>query len=87
VRGELAEEGRTIPEHRRRARDEDMVLTYREREVLRAVAAGLENAQIARELEVSERTARRVITDLEQKLVVANRAALAARAVELGLGP
>jgi DNA-binding NarL/FixJ family response regulator len=86
VGGALAEEGRTVPEHRRQARDEDVVLTYREREVLRAVAAGLENAQIARQLEVSERTARRVITELEQKLVVANRAALAARAVELGLG-
>ena len=57
------------------------VLTPREREVLRLVADGLSNKQIARQLSVSERTVKFHVASLFRKLGADNRA----QAVALGL--
>jgi DNA-binding NarL/FixJ family response regulator len=58
-------------------------LTRRETEVLRLVAEGLTNAQIARRLVVSEHTIHRHVTNILRKLDLPSRAAAAARAVRL----
>jgi len=58
----------------------------REREILALVAAGLTNKQIAAQLFIAETTTRDYVSELIQRFEVANRAALAAVAVELGYG-
>ena len=73
-------------ERRHRPRVDALDLTARERRVLQALAAGLTNRQIAAQETVSDRTVRRIVETLEGKLGVPNRAALAAKAVELGFG-
>jgi LuxR family transcriptional regulator, maltose regulon positive regulatory protein len=60
-------------------------LTPREREVLRLVADGLTNRQIAERLVVSEHTVHRHITNILRKLQLPSRTAAAARAVRSGL--
>ena len=62
-----------------------IVLPEREHAVLRLLADGLGNAQIAKVLNFSVSTIRRETTSLYQRLVVANRAAAVARAHDLGL--
>jgi DNA-binding CsgD family transcriptional regulator len=60
-------------------------LTARESEVLRLLATGGTNAQIAAELFISPKTASVHVSNILAKLEVANRAAAGARARELGL--
>ena len=60
-------------------------LTVREREVLRLVAQGLANKQIAQALSIAERTVKFHLSGLFRKLDVDNRAQLAALAVQRGL--
>ena len=60
-------------------------LTAREAEVLRRVAAGLSNREIAAELGVSDHTARRHLQNIFAKLGVSSRAAATAYAVRHGL--
>ncbi len=60
-------------------------LTAREREVLRLLAAGQTNRQIAKELMVSLSTVKSHVENLMDKLGVSARAQAAVRAVELGL--
>jgi RNA polymerase sigma factor (sigma-70 family) len=60
-------------------------LTPREREVLRLVADGLTNRQIAERLMVSEHTVHRHVTNTLRKLQLPSRTAAAAHAVRSGL--
>ncbi len=60
-------------------------LTARETEVLRLVAEGLTNAQIAQRLVVSRHTVHRHMTNVLRKLGLPSRAAAAAHAVREGL--
>ena len=61
-------------------------LTDREREVLTRIAAGLENDEIARELDLSVKTVRNHASNIFAKLHVAHRAQAIVRAREAGLG-
>jgi pimeloyl-ACP methyl ester carboxylesterase/DNA-binding CsgD family transcriptional regulator len=69
--------------------DEFPQLTNREREVLGLIAQGLDNAQIAARLELSEKTVRNHITRIFDKVEVENRsqAIVAARKAGLGVEP
>jgi DNA-binding NarL/FixJ family response regulator len=63
----------------------DSPVTRREREVLRLVAGGLTNRQIAEQLVVSEHTVHRHVTNILRKLDLPSRTAAAAHAVRTGL--
>ena len=65
--------------------DRTLPVTKREREVLRLLAEGLTNRQIAERLVVSEHTVHRHVTNILRKLDVPTRTAAAARAVQDGL--
>lgn len=60
-------------------------LSERERGVLRLVAAGLPNKQIARQLGISERTVKFHVTSVLNKLGADNRAQAVALALERGM--
>jgi DNA-binding CsgD family transcriptional regulator len=60
-------------------------VTRREREVLRLLAEGLTNRQIAERLVVSEHTVHRHVTNILRKLELPSRTAAAAHAVRSGL--
>jgi DNA-binding CsgD family transcriptional regulator len=60
-------------------------LTMREAEVLRLVAEGLSNAEIARRLLISEHTVHRHVANVLGKLDLPSRAAAAAHAARVGL--
>jgi DNA-binding NarL/FixJ family response regulator len=60
-------------------------LTDREREILRLVAAGMANKEIAAELVISERTARTHVSNILRKLGFASRTQAALWAVREGL--
>jgi DNA-binding NarL/FixJ family response regulator len=60
-------------------------VTPREREVLRLLAEGLTNRQIAERLVVSEHTVHRHVTNILRKLGLSSRTAAAAQAVRSGL--
>jgi LuxR family transcriptional regulator, maltose regulon positive regulatory protein len=62
-------------------------LSRRELEVLRLVAAGKPNQQIADELVVTRNTVKRHVTHILEKLGATNRTEASARARELGLVP
>ena len=62
-------------------------LTGRERQVLRLVAAGKANKDIAAELNISERTARTHVSNILTKLGMTSRTQAALWAVREGLGP
>lgn len=61
-------------------------LTPREADVLERIAQGLDNAQIAAHLKLSEKTVRNHITSIFDKLAVENRAQAIVRAREHGMG-
>jgi len=61
-------------------------LTAREREVLDLIAEGLDNAQIAARLDLSEKTVRNNITHIFDKIQVENRSQAIVRARDAGLG-
>jgi DNA-binding NarL/FixJ family response regulator len=71
----------------RERRGEDLVseLTARELDVLRLVAAGKPNKQIAAELDISERTARTHVSRILRKLRLSSRTQAALWAVREGL--
>lgn len=60
-------------------------LTGREREVLRLVAQGRANKEIARELSLAEVTVKKYVQSLMGKLGAANRTGAAILALRLGL--
>ncbi|MGH3032919.1 MAG: helix-turn-helix domain-containing protein, partial [Gaiellaceae bacterium] len=60
-------------------------ITKRERDVLRLLADGLTNRQIAERLVVSEHTVHRHVTNILRKLELPSRTAAAATAVRAGL--
>jgi DNA-binding NarL/FixJ family response regulator len=60
------------------------ILTVREREIVRLVAAGLRNKQIAYELRLSEYTVAAYIKHICYKLQVRNRTAMVTRCNQLG---
>lgn len=60
-------------------------LSPRELEILRLVARGLENAEIAAELHISPRTAKNHLSRILAKLVVSNRVQAAIYAVKHGI--
>jgi predicted ATPase/DNA-binding CsgD family transcriptional regulator len=62
-----------------------MVLTPRELDVLRLIAQGLSNADIARRLVLSEHTVKRHLVNILRKLNLSSRAAAAAWGVRTGL--
>jgi DNA-binding NarL/FixJ family response regulator len=59
-------------------------LTRRELDVLKLVAQGLSNPDIARRLVLSEHTVHRHLADIRRKLGLSKRAAAAARGVRSG---
>jgi len=61
------------------------LLTDRETEVLRYIAAGADNLRIAEQLKVSERTVRAHVSSLYRKLAAKNRVALALHSARMGL--
>ena len=61
-------------------------LTQRERAVLEGIAGGLDNAQIAASLGLSEKTVRNHITRVFDKIGVAHRYEAIVRARDAGLG-
>lgn len=67
-------------------RDRLAQLTARETEILERIAEGLDNAQIAAHLGVSDKTVRNNITNIFDKLAVENRGQAIVVARECGLG-
>jgi len=61
-------------------------LTRREREVLEHLARGLDNAGIARQLVLSTKTVRNLVSSVLGKLQVSSRAQAVARARDAGMG-
>ncbi|MBF5045288.1 response regulator transcription factor [Aggregicoccus sp. 17bor-14] len=62
-----------------------LLLTPRERDVLRYIAHGMDNLKIAAHMNITERTVKAHVTQLYRKLRVENRAEMALRARGLGL--
>ena len=60
-------------------------LTLREREIIREVALGRRNREVARSLHISADTVKKHLNTIFHKLMVRNRVDLALRAVELGM--
>ena len=83
VRSFLAEPDRAVPTSRALPLDK---LTSRERAVLEGIAAGLDNAEIAVSLRLSEKTVRNYITRVFDKIRVEHRYQAIVRAREAGLG-
>ena len=65
----------------------EILLTARQKDLLRQVAAGLTNRQISRNLSISEATVRKHLENVYTRLEVSNRAAAVARAFPTGLNP
>ena len=63
----------------------DSALSAREREVVRFLAAGMTNAEIASRLVLSEHTVHRHVANILVKLGARSRAAAAVTAAERGL--
>jgi len=78
---------RELADATRRAGPLDDILTAREREIARLVAAGSRNKQIAYELRLSEYTVAAYIKHICYKLQVRNRTAMVTRCSQLGAAP
>ena len=74
-----------VPERNGRTGAADAGLTEREESVLKALARGLSNKQIAKEEWVTEQTVKFHLTNIYRKLGVANRTEAARSAYQLGL--
>lgn len=61
-------------------------LTDREHDVLRLLAKGLDNAGVARRLDLSDKSVRNYVSNIITKLQVSDRSAAITRAREAGLG-
>jgi DNA-binding NarL/FixJ family response regulator len=72
----------SLPDRRHR---EEPELTPREREILRLVAAGMANKEIAAELAITERTARTHVSNILRKLGLGSRTQAALWAVREGI--
>jgi DNA-binding NarL/FixJ family response regulator len=59
-------------------------LTVREAEILRLLAAGLETADVARELNYSERTIKSAVQAVKERLGLRNRVQVVAHALRIG---
>ena len=70
----------------RRGESASPALTPREAEILERIAQGLDNAQIAAHLDLSEKTVRNHITSIFDKIGVESRAQAIVLARERGLG-
>jgi DNA-binding NarL/FixJ family response regulator len=85
----LANESKTSaqpgPEAKKRRETMLEGITPREREVLRLLARGRTNPQIAQELEINRGTAKIHVQNIISKLGVSDRTQAAVRAVELGI--
>ena len=68
-----------------RTPDNPEVLTTRETEVLRLIAQGMANKEIARELDIGEKTAKTHVSNILAKLGVPSRTQAALHAVRIGL--
>jgi DNA-binding NarL/FixJ family response regulator len=66
--------------------DADLPLTSRKMDIIRLVARGLANKEIARRLSISERTVEAHLEQVRNQLGLHNRAQIAAWAVSNGLG-
>ena len=77
--------GNTLPHPPGRGTAAHSGLTRREAEVLRLIAQGRTNGDIAHELKLSERTIARHITNLYAKIDVGSKAAATAYALKHGL--
>lgn len=75
------------PRHMSRAmfKEQHANLTQREYEVLKLVVDGLSNSEIAKELTISEHTAKAHVCNIIQKLVVDDRTQAAVKALKEGL--
>lgn len=85
----LLEHIRSLPpdaEHPGRIRGEALArLTDREVQILKLLAAGLENSEIARELHISTATVKNHVAQILRKLDANNRVQAAAQAIRSGL--
>jgi DNA-binding NarL/FixJ family response regulator len=63
----------------------DVQLTQREKEIVRRVALGLRNAEVGRELEITEATVKTHLAKIFQKLGLRDRMELARYALKTGL--
>jgi DNA-binding NarL/FixJ family response regulator len=62
------------------------MLTEREREILSALARGCSNAEIAQQLDLTQKTVRNYVSAVLSKLQVVDRGEAIVRAREAGLG-
>jgi DNA-binding NarL/FixJ family response regulator len=85
VAGQLLEHVRQVEPPAHIADEPVGVLTPRELEVLKLLAAGMENSEIAAELVISTRTARNHVASILEKLQMQNRIQAAVYAVRHGL--
>jgi DNA-binding NarL/FixJ family response regulator len=81
----LAEFARLAPPARAPEKGLPEPLSEREREVLRLLALGLSNREIAERLSLAEGTVKNYVTNILQKMGVRDRTQAAVRARELGL--
>ena len=83
MRKQMEEAGQAIKQET--AQDENTILTARELDVVKLVAQGYDNKEIAAELYLAEGTVRNQISKILEKLELKDRTQLAVYAVKHGL--